>query len=49
MSLFDQVTSKNLFNYYRSKISDCSVALMPQEDGDFIDLISSENTYDLFL
>lgn len=42
MGLFDQVTSKNL-------ISDCSVALMPQEDGDFNDLISPENTCDLFL
>lgn len=48
MSLFDQVTSKNLFNYYRFKISDCFVALMPQEDGGFNDLISPENTCDLF-
>lgn len=49
MSLFDQVNSKNLFNNYRFKISDCSVALMPQENGDFNDLISPENTCDLFL
>lgn len=48
MSPFDRVASKNVLNYYRFKISERSVALMPQEDGDFNHPISPENTCDLF-